>query len=496
MSSSTPPGAPHSATALSAAALPTLDRRVAVPTYDRRRLVRSIVHLGVGNFVRAHLASYVDELARAGTREWGIVGTGMRPHDRAVAAALEPQDHLYTLVQRDTGDTSLRVIGSLLDHAAGTGTRRVEALLAAPETRLISLTITEAGYPVDEQGRFAPDSAQAQPGSAIAVIVQGLKARRDADCGPVTVVSCDNIVGNGDVTRAAALGLAEGLDAGLAGWIERNVAFPNSMVDRITPATTDADRAWLARTYGIDDRWPVMTEPFRQWVLEDAFAAGRPPLEQLGVLLVSDVRPYERMKLRLLNAAHSCLAYPAALLGYDRVDRAMADPLLERLVRGYLDDEGGPVTDPVPGIDLDAYRSTLVRRFGNPAVADQISRLCQDGSVKLPTFLLPVVRDQLARQGPIRLAALAAASWCTYLAGDVPGGTAGEPAPDPLLDTAREHARAATVDPTEFLRLRAVFGDLDRDERFVGAFVDAHQRIRTAGVRRAIEVALAPSTTT
>lgn len=482
------------ATPLSAATLASLGPRVAVPTYDRHRLVGSIVHVGVGNFVRAHLASYIDELARSGTTDWGIVGVGLRPHDRAVATALGAQDHLYTLVQRAADVTDLRVIGSLLDHLAGAGPGSTRARLAARETRLISLTITEAGYPVDGEGRFVAGSEQAGADAAISTIVHGLRARRDGGRGPVTVLSCDNVVGNGDVARAAVVGVAEGLDPGLAGWIERNVAFPNSMVDRITPATTDADRGWLAATYGLDDRWPVMTEPFRQWVLEDTFAAGRPPLEHLGVLLTSDVRPYERMKLRLLNAAHSCLAYPAALLGYDRVDLAMADPLLERLVRGYLADEGGPVVPPVPGIELDAYRATLVKRFSNPAVADQVSRLCQDGSAKLPTFLLPVVRDQLARGGPIRLAALAVASWCTYLAGGIPGGVVGDPAPDPLLDTARERARAAIVDPTAFLGLRPVFGDLDSDERFVAAFVDAHQRIRDAGVRRAIEAALVSST--
>ncbi|MFA9443997.1 mannitol dehydrogenase family protein [Egicoccus sp. AB-alg6-2] len=476
-------------TALSAAALGTLDARVGVPAYDRGRLVGSIVHLGVGNFVRAHLASYLDEVAQSGTTSWGIVGAGVRQHDRQIAATLAAQDHLYTLVQRGEDTADVRVIGSLLDHLAGGEPDRTEVRLAAPETRIVSLTITEAGYPIDADGHFDPASSQAGPDSAIAVVVRGLRLRHDAGQGPLTVLSCDNIVGNGDVTRAAVLGVAERLDTALAGWIERNVAFPNSMVDRITPATTDADRAWLASTHGIEDRWPVMTEPFRQWVLEDTFAADRPPLEQLDVLLTSDVRPYERMKLHLLNAAHSCLAYPAALLGFGRVDHAMADPLVERLVRCYLDTEGGPVVPPVPGIDLDAYRSTLVQRFRNPAVADQVSRLCQDGSAKLPTFVLPVVREQRTRQGPIGIAALAVASWCVYLAGGV-GDIVTEPAPDPLLDTLSLHARAADDDPREFLRLRRVFGDLDRDERFVAAFLDAHRRLRDGGVRRAIEAAI------
>lgn len=209
-------------------------------------------------------------------------------------------------------------------------------------------------------------------------------------------------------------------------------------------------------------------------------------------MVTSDVRPYERMKLRLLNASHSCLAYPAALLGIDRVDRAMNDPLLGLMVRRYLEDEAGPVVPAVPGIDLDAYRSTLVERFGNPAVGDQVSRLCQDGSAKLRTFLLPVVRDQLARQGPIGVAALVVAGWCAYLAGGVPGGVPVVAASDPLLDEARELARAAVGDPTAFLRLRAVFGDLAREQRFVAAFVAAHERLHRDGVRAALAAAVDP----
>jgi len=282
------------------------------------------------------------------------------------------------------------------------------------------LTITEGGYPIgDVAGDFDADSPNAGPAGAFAMIAAGLDARRSQHGAPITVLSCDNIMSNGNVTRTATLGAAASLGNELLDWIGAAVSFPNSMVDRITPQTADTDREWLAATHNIEDRWPVVTEPFRQWVIEDKFAGARPPLEELddNVIITDDVEPYEFMKLRLLNAGHSCLAYLAALDGIVTVDAAMAEPAISRYLDAFLHREAKPVLPDVKGIDIDNYIASLVERFANPQIGDQISRLCLDGSAKFPKFLLPTLRAQVAADGPVALSALALAGWCDYLNG-------------------------------------------------------------------------------
>ncbi len=424
-----------------------------VPTYDRSRLRRSIVHIGVGGFHRSHLGSYVDDLCRAGHRDWSIVGSGVLPGDAAMAAALGGQHCLYSLILRGPDLTQVRIVGSIVDyvHAHPDPTRLVERI-SDPDTQIVSLTVTEGGYPVEED-RYDPASPMAGEASAFGILVAGLALRRARDSGPLSVISCDNIVANGHVARTATLGEAESISPDLAAWVEGEVAFPNSMVDRITPATTDADRTWLLDETGVVDAWPVVAEPFRQWVIEDTFAAGRPPLEDLDVVVTSDVEPYEQMKLRLLNGSHSVLAYLAALRGFDQVHTAMSDPLLRRYVRAFLDREAAPALPVVPGIDLEDYKTKIIGRFSNPAIADQIPRLCRDGSAKLPKFVLPTLRQQLQGGGPIGLTALALAGWCQYLVGVADDGSAIEPAEDPHLETARQHARASISAPARFLEL-------------------------------------------
>ncbi|MEL6981919.1 MAG: mannitol dehydrogenase family protein [Actinomycetota bacterium] len=388
-----------------------------MPTYDRSELRGGIVHIGVGGFHRAHLAHYADQLAAAGETGWGIVGAGILPGDARMAQALAPQDHLYTLVVRGEHQTSARIVGSLIDyiHANPDPSELVERI-AHPDTQIVSLTITEGGYPVDDTtGRFDPDSPVGGDGSAFHLLVQGLERRRQQDVGPVTVMSCDNIVSNGHVTETATLGEAERLSPDLVAWIGEHVAFPNSMVDRITPATTEPDRTWLASEAGVEDRWPVVTEPFTLWVLEDNFAGERPPVEKLDVVVTDDVEPFEQMKLRLLNAAHSTMAYLAALIGHRKVDEAMADPAIRAFVEGFLIREARPVLPPVPGYDVNQFQDELLERFANPAIGDQIDRLCLDGTAKFPKFVLPTVRAQLAAGGPVDLCALALAGWCLYL---------------------------------------------------------------------------------
>ena len=479
---------------LTPATLDQLDRRVTIPTYARDALARSIVHIGVGGFHRAHLATYADELAAAGDTDWGIVGAGVLAHDRAMADALGPQACLYTLVTRGEGGAQARVIGSIVDYVlAHPDPAPLVDCIADRATRIVSLTVTEGGYPVDDDtGEFDAASPNAGRHSAFAAIVLGLRRRQEDGLGPVTVLSCDNVIGNGRVARTSMLGVASQVDPDLVDWIRDYVSFPNSMVDRITPRTTDRDRAWLAKEFGVEDRWPVMTEPFRQWVVEDNFIAGRPPFEDLDIIITEDVEPYELFKLRLLNAGHSCLAYLARLLEIERVDQVMAESRFAAFLKVFLDEEAGPMVPRAPGIDLEEYKRLLVQRFSNPAIGDQVDRLCLDGSAKFPKFLLPTVRAQLAAGGPIRLSTLALAGWCAYLMGRAESGKPIEPASDPRLYEAQGHARASVDDPAAFLSFRAVFGDdLPQSARFVAAFSDALQSLRDQGVRPTVDIWLA-----
>ncbi|MGH8925646.1 MAG: mannitol dehydrogenase family protein [Acidimicrobiia bacterium] len=477
-------------------ALPSLDSLVPVPKYERDGLLRSIVHIGVGGFHRAHLATYIHELCNAGLRSWAIVGSGVLPHDQRMAEVLASQDGLYSLIVRSAAATTVSVIGSLVDyiHASPTTSGLIRQI-AEPGTRLVSLTLTEGGYPVDEKTRiYDPKVAPAGPGSAFGILVSALELRMRNGSGPVTVISCDNVVGNGDVARAATLGVAEDRDPLLRNWIEESVPFPNSMVDRITPATTDADRTWLEKEYGIVDGWPVVTEPFRQWVIEDQFAAERPPWEDVGVMVTSDVEPYELMKLRMLNAGHSTMAYLAALAGIEKVHTAMSEPGINRFLLRFLEREAGPVLPKVPGIDVPTYQASLIERFSNPTIGDQIARLCLDGSAKFPKFLLPTVRAQLAVGGPVELSALALAGWCQYLNGTADDGSKISHSSDPDLPTARAYAAGALTEPASFLQYRSVFGDdLRADRRFVDAFTRALASLRTKGVLLTLDSAVGAS---
>lgn len=362
---------------LSTTALADLTDEIATPSYDRAALTPSIVHIGVGGFHRAHLATYIDELCAAGHTDWAIVGAGVLPQDEHMAAALRGQGHLYTLVVRDQAGAEVRVIGSIVDYVhAHPDADQLIGRIAAPTTAVVSMTVTEGGYPVDDEtGVFDPSSPNAAPGSAFDALVRGLAARRAAGRAPLTVVSCDNVIGNGDVARTSTLGVAGQRDDDLADWIAETISFPNSMVDRITPATTDADRAWLTEHHDLEDAWPVATEPFRQWVVEDRFSGPRLPLEELDVIITDDVEPYELFKLRLLNAGHSCLAYLARVAGHQLVDEVMAEERFATYLRRFLDDEAGPVVPAAPGIDLEDYKRSLVERFANPAIGDQVTRL-------------------------------------------------------------------------------------------------------------------------
>jgi mannitol 2-dehydrogenase len=463
---------------LNSAALRQLS--IAAPCYDRDGVQAGIAHFGVGGFHRAHQAMYIDRLLQRGlAREWGICGIGLMPADRRMRDVLSAQDGLYTLIlEHPDGNREARVIGSIVDYRyAPDDPEATIELLAARTTRIISMTITEGGYQIRD------------PGSVFGLIVEALARRHDRGIVPPTIVSCDNIENNGEVARSAVIAHAELTRPGLADWITETTRFPCSMVDRITPVTTPDIIAAAERDYGVADQWPVMAEAFAAWVLEDDFANGRPPLEEAGVLLVDDVGPYESMKLRLLNAGHQCLCYFAWLCGYRMVHDAARDPLFAEFLLAYFDSEAIPTLRPVPGIDLRAYTRELIERFGNPGVRDTVARLCAYSSDRIPTWLLPVVRDNLLTGGPIRLASATVASWARYAEAV---DERGEPIEvvDNMADSLVPLARSQRLHPTAFIENAPLFGDLAQVPRFVEAYRRALDSLHTRGARATMEALL------
>jgi mannitol 2-dehydrogenase len=453
---------------------------IATPNYDRDGIRVGIAHFGVGGFHRAHQAMYVDRLLQRGlAREWGICGIGVMPADRRMRDVLRAQDGLYTLVlEHPDGGREARVIGSIVDYFyAPDDPQATIELLAAPATRIVSMTITEGGYQVRDSE------------SVFGLIAEALARRRERGIGAPTIVSCDNIEHNGEVARRAVTAHVELLHPGLVEWVTEHTRFPSSMVDRITPVTTSDIIAGAERDFGVADEWPVVAEAFVSWVLEDDFADGRPPLEEAGVLLVDDVSPYEQMKLRLLNAGHQCLCYFARLCGYRLVHDAARDPLFAELLLAYFDSEAIPTLRPVPGIDLPAYSRELIERFGNPGVRDTVARLCAYSSDRIPKWLLPVIRDNLATGGPIRLASATVASWARYAEGS---DERGEPIEvvDNLAGSLVSIARSQRGHPTAFIENTALFGDLAQVPRFVEAYRWTLDSLHSRGARGTLEVLL------
>jgi len=472
---------------------------VPTPNYDRNRLSVGIVHFGVGGFHRAHQAMYIDRLMNAGEAfDWAICGVGVLEADRRMRDALIAQACLYTLVEKhNDGVHTPRVIGSIIDYLyAPDDPRAVIERLADETTRVVSLTVTEGGYSIDDaSGEFMPGSPElagdlepgAVPRTFFGLITEALARRRKQGSPPFTVVSCDNLPGNGRLARTAFTAFARLRDPELGAWVEQEVRFPNSMVDRITPATTDADREQLSARFGIEDRWPVVCEPFVQWVLEDSFSCSRPRYEQADVQLVDDVEPYELMKLRLLNGSHQGLCYFARLCGYELVHEAARDPLFRRFLRGYMDREATPTLHPLPGLDLEEYKRTLIERFSNPEIRDTIARLCAESSDRIPKFLLPVVRVQLARDGELAHSAAIIASWARYAEGVDEQGAAID-----VVDRQRERVMGLAArqheDPLAFISNRQLFGDLIEHERFVTAYASALRSLHDHGARATLEM--------
>jgi fructuronate reductase len=481
------------------AALPAL---IARPDYDIGAVTTGIVHLGLGAFHRAHQAVYTDAILHRHLH-WGICGVSLKTP--RVIAALAPQDGLYTVLEKSGKGTSARVIGSVREMLfLGTERDRVLARIADPAVRVVSLTVTEKGYCHDPAtGRLSvlhPDIAHdlahpEAPVSAIGVLAAGLAARREAAGGPINVICCDNLPHNGRTVEGIVTAYAQASDPALADWIGTHVAFPCTMVDRIVPATTEADIAETSRLLGVVDAAPVVTEPYNSWVIEDRFAAARPPWEDAGARIVADVAPFETMKLRLLNGSHSTLAYLGFLSGHEFIWQASADPLLATLVERLMAEEVMPTLVAPPGVDLRAYGAQLILRFRNPALPHRTQQIAMDGSQKLPQRLLATVRERLAGGGSIAHLALAIAGWIRYASGT---DEHGKPivVSDPLSAKFAAVAAAARGNAAYvadgFLDLAEVFGaDLSANAVFRRAVSRDVGGLLRDGVRRTLAVHIA-----
>ncbi|AFZ32698.1 Mannitol 2-dehydrogenase [Gloeocapsa sp. PCC 7428] len=484
-----------SAIKLNQAALSRL-ANVRVPSYDRQQVTNGIVHIGVGGFHRAHQALYLDDYLHLNrTNDWGICGVGLLEYDRRMRDALHSQDCLYTLVERSSKGDRARVIGSMIQYLFAPDNRQaVIDALAHPNCRIVTLTITEGGYyyiegsgefdanhPTIQQDLQHPD----QPIGVYGFLTAALDQRRKQGLAPFTVLSCDNLQGNGNIARKMLTSFAELQNPQLGRWVTEHVAFPNCMVDRITPATTPSDIAMVAKQFGIDDAFPVVAEPFLQWVVEDDFCGGRPDWETVGVQMTDNVHPYEMMKIRLLNASHLLIGYLGSLAGYTYVHEVMADPLFLQAV-AHLMEEVTPTLEPLPGIDLRDYKKTLVERFANPKICDQLPRLCLNGSAKVPKFILGSLRDKLAQGGAIDYISLTIAAWFRYLNAQDDQGKA-IAIDDPIADILTQQARRGGSDPQPLLNLSEIFGDLSQSSHFVEAVRTQLNNLWTLGAKGTLQ---------
>jgi mannitol 2-dehydrogenase len=482
---------------LNNSSLNQLTAGVSVPTYNRENVKTGIVHVGVGGFHRAHEAMYIDQLLHdESNSNWGICGVALLSFDQKIYNTLKDQDGLYTLVVKELdGTLTKRVIGSIVEYLfAPDSPKAVIEKMAHPDVKIITLTITEGGYNLNEAtAAFNFDNPQIihdiknddAPITIFGYLTQALKLRKESNSGAVTILSCDNIQENGHMTKKMLLSYVAFAQPDLLEWIAANVSFPNSMVDRITPATIPTDIAELKEVSGIEDQWPVVCESFQQWVIEDEFIAGRPNLESVGVQFVKNVAPFEKMKLGLLNAGHSVVGILGSLMGYSTIDEAVTDPAIGTFLANYLDVEVTPILRDLEGMDLTAYKQTLINRFSNIYIKDQIDRICSETSAKMPKFILPTVHEQLKSNKAISHAAFVIAAWAIYSLGFNEKKEAIN-IKDALQETLLAQAKLAQANPKLFLELEAVFGNLSHSVIFSDAFAKAYQNIVSFGVEKCI----------
>lgn len=475
----------------------TLDQlTVERPRYDRAALIPGIVHIGVGNFHRAHQAWYLHRLMQAGQAlDWAIIGAGVRPYDAAMRDKLLAQNCLTTLIQLDPERVSAEVVGSMIDYLAiEDGNAPLIHKMADPAIRIVAMTVTESGYyidPVTKGFDHAPpdigfDAAHPEtPKTAFGAIVAALRLRRDAGHGPFTCLSCDNLQGNGDILRQTVVSLARLSDPDLADWIDTNATFPNSMVDCIAPVTGPNELA-LAGDFGIRDTAVVTHEAFRQWVIEDAFCAGRPEWDQVGATFSDDVHAFETMKIRILNAGHQIIANVGETLGLETIADCMAHPAILRFFGRVQRTEIAPTVAPVPGKTPVDYVHLIEQRFSNPRIVDTTRRVAFDGSARHPGFVLPILRDQLAAARSVEGLALVEALWARMCAGTREDGTV-IAANDPIWDDLTAAAQAAKTRPAAWLEQSKIYGDLADAEPFATAFCDWLALIWSQGCEAALD---------
>lgn len=472
---------------------------VAVPKYDRSSVRAGILHLSAGNFHRAHQCVYLDSLFELGLgHEYGIIGAGLLDIDAPLADALDKQDTLFTVTERSSSKSATKVIGSMTKYLRGfKDWRSVVSAIADKDIKIITMTITESGYFVDkasgaiifENPAIEHDLQTAgkdAPKTAYGYLYAGLKERFEKGATPPTLLSCDNLQGNGDVLKKCLLSFVAKLDAELAKKIESTISFPNCMVDRITPRATPEDTRAIIEKYEVIDSAPVVCEDFLQWVVEDHFVSGRPPLEKVGVQFTNDVKPYEKMKLRLLNAGHSSMGYLGYLMGHRYIYEIAADADCAAYTRKFMDSEATPTLDSLPGVDFTKYKNTLLSRFANPHIKDQALRICSDGSGKIPGFVLPTVRDCLDKNLPIECAALLVASWIRFLNGKDEAGH-DIPLEDPMAESLRLIAVKSGRDARGVLGIETIFGALGNNPGFVSAVQSSLDSLYDIGARATVQ---------
>jgi len=484
-------------TRLSDDSLSKIPGRVAIPEYDRSAIRSGIVHVGVGNFHRSHEAYYTDRLLRKGEKDWGICGICLLDRDLLMYNTLSHQDGLYTLVVKETdGSQEVLVIGSIVDCLyAPADPGSVISAMADPGVKIISLTITEGAYNFDAAtGEFQYSDPGIQwdlhhpdrPGTIFGYLAAAFRLRKKQGNPGLTVLSCDNIQHNGDVCKKMLMAFIREGDPDLTVWIEKHITFPNCMVDRITPASSEKDKKDLKDNYGLEDGWPVVCEPFIQWVIEDDFSQGRPDWEKAGVQFVPRVDPYEKMKIRLLNAGHSLLGFTGSLCGYLTIDETVRNALIAGFLREFMNKEVSPVLEKAEGIDLEKYKNSLVQRFANPYMGDRLSRICSESSSKIPKFLLPTIKEQLEREGPVLCSALIIAAWCHYL--ELAGSEGHD---SEILDVMKEQlisGAKSSIDenPLAFLKIKSVFGKLAQSKGFVNTYLPMIDQLRKHGIEETI----------
>ncbi|MBD3759086.1 mannitol dehydrogenase [Thioclava marina] len=485
---------------LSNATLNRLPESVERPRYDRSALRAGIVHIGLGNFHRAHQAWYLHRLMQQGlAQDWAIVGAGVRPYDAVQRAKLAAQDYLTTLIELGPESSSAEVVGSMIDYVAiEDGNGALIARMAEPDIRIVALTVTEGGYYIEPAGKgfdaahpdIVHDAANPdRPRTAFGAMVAALRLRRERGTGPFTGQSCDNLQGNGRILRQTVVSLARMQDPELADWIEANCSFPNSMVDCIVPATGPKELA-QALAFGIDDAAPVTHENFRQWVIEDDFCAGRPDWDRAGATFSNRVHDYEVMKIRILNGGHQVISVPGEVLRVETISGCMEHPKIRALYDKVEREEIAPHVAEVPGMTPEAYVDLIARRFSNPAIVDTTRRVAFDGSSRHPGFVLPSVREGLAAGKPVSGLALVEAAWARMCAGTREDGSEITPN-DPFWEALTLRAQEAKSDPRRWLEMRQTYGDLADTPRFADAFAHWLEMIWAEGMSAAIDAYLA-----